>query len=84
MRKSSCDLECYWRVFDQREQCIPLVRPVEGHGRSCRNSRVTARDRCSLADATLKEVISGMQHTTAASTVGLSSGSPRGNENDGE
>jgi hypothetical protein len=30
---------------------------------------VIARDRCSLAEATLKEVISGMQQATAASNI---------------
>jgi hypothetical protein len=30
---------------------------------------VTARERCSLADAALKEVTSGMQQSTAASNI---------------
>jgi hypothetical protein len=30
---------------------------------------VTARDRCSLADAACKEVISGMQQASAASMI---------------
>jgi nitroreductase len=33
------------------------------------NSRATARDRCSLAEATLKQVISGMQQASAARTI---------------
>jgi hypothetical protein len=45
---------------------------------------VTARDRCSLADATVKEVIIGMQQVSAASQIRVFIESPRGNENDGE
>jgi hypothetical protein len=45
---------------------------------------VTARDRCSLADAVFKEVTSKMQQASAASTIRFVTGSPRGNENDGE
>jgi hypothetical protein len=46
---------------------------------------VTARDRCSLADATFKEAMSGMQQASAAAnTIRFFTRSPRGDENDGE
>jgi hypothetical protein len=61
-----------------------VALPVEGQGCSRWNSLTTSRDRCSVAEATLREVINGMQHATAPSTIRFFTGSPRGNENDGE
>jgi len=42
---------------------------VDGHGCSRWNSRVTALDRCSLAEAILKQVISEMLQASAASAI---------------
>ena len=43
---------------------------------------MTARDRCSLAIS--KEVMSGIHQASAVSAIRFVTGSPRGDENDGE